>query len=126
MEARHAWCEAASGDSVTQAETWISLAIQIPLVGLFIYFSILLIDKFLKSIDSIVKSFAASIENITKTFVASADARDQAWRDFFNALRDNNNASIAHMAERFSTEIRAQGKEVAELRGVELRRDNKV
>ena len=106
---------------MTQAETWISLAIQIPLVGLFIYFSILLIDKFLKSIDSIVKSFALTVESITKAFVDSTDSRDQAWRDFFNAQREQNNAAISHMAERFSTEIRAIGKEVAEIRGIELR-----
>jgi hypothetical protein len=103
---------------MSQGETWISLAIQIPLVGLFIYFSILLIDKFLKSIESIVKTFGATVDSITKSFVESTDSRDQAWRDFFNSQREQNNAAIAHMAERFSTEIRVIGKEVAEIRGL--------
>jgi len=79
----------------TQAETWIGLAIQIPLVGIFVYFTLIIIDKFLKSIDT----------------------RDAAWREFFNTQREANNQSIASMAERFATEIRSLGKEIAELRG---------
>lgn len=78
-----------------QAETWIGLAIQIPLVGIFVWFSLQLISYFLKSIDT----------------------RDTAWREFINQQREANNAAIANMAERFATEIRSLGKEIAELRG---------
>lgn len=98
-------------------ESWISLAIQIPLVGLFIYFSITMIEKFLKSISDITKTFAASIEVINKSFVDSADKRDGAWRDFFNQQREANAQAIQNMAVRFSDEIRAIGKEVSEMRG---------
>lgn len=83
-------------------ETWIGLAIQIPLVGIFVYFTMNIIDKFLKSIDS----------------------RDQAWRDFINTQREANNAAIGNMAERFAGEIRSLGKEIAELRGT-IRNDFK-
>ena len=85
----------------TQAETWIGLAIQIPLVGIFVYFTLIIIDKFLKSIDT----------------------RDAAWREFFNTQREANNEAVKSMAERFSTEIRSLGKEIAELRG-SLRNDS--
>ncbi len=76
-------------------ETWIGLAIQIPLVGIFVYFTLIIIDKFLKSIDT----------------------RDAAWREFFNQQRQANNEAISNMAERFAGEIRSLGKEIAELRG---------
>lgn len=98
-------------------ESWITLAIQIPLVGLFIFFSMAMIDKFLRSISEITKTFAASIEAINKTFVESADKRDAAWRDFFNQQREANANAIQNMAVRFSDEIRNIGKEVAELKG---------
>ena len=79
-------------------EGWITLAIQIPLVGIFVWFSLQVITVFTKSID----------------------ARDQQWRDFFNQQREANNDAINNMAIRFSDEIRALGKEVAQLRGRSL------
>lgn len=77
------------------AETWLGLLIQIPLVGIFVWFSLQLITVFLKSID----------------------ARDAQWRDFFKQQQAANNEAIAHMAQRFADEIKAIGKEVAELKG---------
>ncbi|MBI5942885.1 MAG: hypothetical protein HY864_00835 [Chloroflexi bacterium] len=100
------------------AESWITLAIQVPLVGLFIAFSLMMIDKFLKSIQQLTAAFAASVEAVTKSFVESGDKRDAAWRDFFNQQREANNMAIQNMAVRFSDEIRALGKEVSELRGL--------
>ena len=80
-------------DPVT--EGWVALAAQVPLVGIFVWFSLQLISYFLKSIDM----------------------RDQAWREFMNQQRESNNAAIQNMASRFSDEIRTLGKEIAELRG---------
>ena len=79
----------------TTLEGWIGLLVQIPLVGIFVWFSLQLISYFLKSIDT----------------------RDQAWREFMNQQREANNMAIQHMATRFSDEIRALGKEIAELKG---------
>lgn len=81
---------------MTPALDYVGLLIQIPLVGIFVWFTLLIIDKFLKSIDT----------------------RDAAWRDFMNQQRQANNDAIANMAARFSDEIRALGKEVSELRGM--------
>lgn len=88
------------------AEAWLGLAVQIPIVGIFVWFSLQLISYFLKSIDE----------------------RDKQWREFLKQQADTtnvqmtqqreaNNAAIASMAARFADEIRALGKEVAELRG---------
>jgi hypothetical protein len=76
-------------------EAWVSLAIQIPIVGIFVWFSLQLISSFLKAIDQ----------------------RDKSWQEFLNQQRDADRASIANMAARFADEIRTLGKEVAELRG---------
>lgn len=103
--------------TTASVEAWISLAIQIPLVGLFIYFSIMVIDKFLKTLSELTAAYARSVETVSKSFVDSADKRDAAWREFFNSQREANNQSIQNMAQRFSDEIRTLGKEVAQLRG---------
>lgn len=103
---------------VQSIENWITLAIQVPLVGLFIYFSITMIGKFLESLDKSIKTFALTIEVITKTYTDSDDRRDGAWREFMNQQREANAAAISNMAQRFSDEIRALGKEIAELRGM--------
>ena len=79
----------------TGLEAWVGLAVQIPVVALFVWFSLQIISYFLKSID----------------------ARDEQWRIFFNQQREANNQSIQSMAARFADEIRVMGKEIAELRG---------
>lgn len=99
-------------------ESWITLGIQVPLVGLFIYFSITMIDKFLKSIDVLSKIFAETVTSITKTYTDSDDKRDTSWREFMNQQREANAVATSNMAIRFSDEIRALGKEIAELRGL--------
>ena len=80
---------------MTNAEPYIGLLIQIPLVGIFVWFSLKLIDMFLKSIDT----------------------RDGQWRSFMEQERKANAEALGYMASKFAEEIRAIGKEVAELRG---------
>ena len=77
------------------AEPYIGLLIQIPLVGIFVWFAL-----------ELIKSFNASI-----------DRRDAAWREFIKQQQQTNNEAIAHMAERFADEIRTLGKEVSNLHG---------
>jgi len=81
--------------TISNLEGYIGLLIQIPLVGIFVWFSLQLISTFLKSIDS----------------------RDAQWRLFMEQERKANAEALAHMAQRFSDEIRTLGKEVSELRG---------
>ena len=80
---------------------YIGLLLQIPLVGIFVWFSLDLISKFLRSIDN----------------------RDEAWRIFMRQEREANNAAISHMAARFADEIRIMGKEIAELKGTYARQE---
>ena len=88
------------------SDAWLSLAVQIPIVVIFVWFSLQLISSFLKS-----------IETLTASFVKSIDARDAAWREFFYQYRDANNATINTMATRFSDEVQLIGKQVSELSG---------
>jgi hypothetical protein len=76
-------------------EAWVSLAIQIPIVGIFVWFSLQIVSSFLRTLEQ----------------------RDKSWQDFLNQQREADRASIGAMAQRFADEIRALGKEVAELRG---------
>jgi hypothetical protein len=81
--------------TITNIEAYIGLLIQIPLVGIFVWFSLQLITIFLKSLD----------------------ARDVQWRSFMEQERKANQEAISHMSARFADEIRTLGKEVSELRG---------
>jgi hypothetical protein len=72
-------------------DAYIGLLIQIPLVGIFVWFSLKLIEVFLHSID----------------------ARDAHWKEFIKQEREANHAAIAHMAQRFADEIRVLSKEVS-------------
>ena len=83
------------GCMTPNVEAYIGLLIQIPLVGIFVWFSLQLISTFLKAIEQ----------------------RDQAWRDFLAQQRSYDREAIAHMAQRFSDEIRTLGAEVAQFRG---------
>ena len=92
-----------------EPDAWLSLAVQIPIVVIFVWFSLQLISSFLKS-----------IETVTASFVKSIDARDAAWREFFYQYRDatiNTLNTINTMATRFSDEVRLIGKQVSELSG---------
>jgi len=80
---------------MSNIEPYVGLLIQIPLVGIFVWFSLQLITIFLSFLD----------------------ARDQQWRLFMEQERRANHEAIANMAQRFGDEIRVLGKEVSELRG---------
>lgn len=75
-------------------DQYLGLLIQIPLVGIFVWFSLRLIDMFLKNLD----------------------ARDVQWREFMKQEREANHAAVAHMAERFAAEIRNLSDEIGEVR----------
>jgi hypothetical protein len=87
-------------------EAYIGLLIQIPLVGIFVWFSLQLISIFLKSMT-----------DLRNSFISSMDLRDREWRTYIDQERQANHDAIAHMAQRFADEIRVLAKEVAELRG---------
>ncbi len=76
-------------------DSYISLLIQIPLVGIFVWFSLRLIS----------------------IFMASLEKRDEQWRVFLEEQRQSSQDAIAYMAGRFADEIKVLGKEVAEIRG---------
>jgi hypothetical protein len=75
--------------------SWVSLATQIPLVGLFIWFSLRLITLFQSNLER----------------------RDKDWRAFLTEQRQENHASLAAMASRFSDEIHCLTSEVQQLKG---------
>jgi len=72
-------------------EPYISLLIQVPLVGIFVWFA----------------------QNMIKQFNDSIDKRDSAWREFLKEHTQSTNAAIGRIAE----EVKTLGREVSELRG---------
>ncbi len=70
-------------------EPYIGLLIQVPLVGVFIWFALRLIS----------------------IFMAFLDKRDESWQAFLEQQRKQNNEVISNMASRFADEIRVMGKE---------------
>ncbi len=77
-------------------EPYIGLLIQVPLVGVFIWFALRLVS----------------------IFMASLDKRDESWQAFLEQQRKQNNEAISNMAARFADEIRVMGKELSEIKGM--------
>jgi Na+/phosphate symporter len=73
------------------AESYISLLMQIPLVGMFIWFTI----------------------RQNHDFLSAMEKRDEQWRVFLKAQTDSRNDAIARIAE----EVKNLGREISELRG---------
>lgn len=79
----------------SNVEAYIGLLIQVPLVGIFVWFSL----------------------TVIKIFLTSLDKRDEQWQSFLEEQRKSYHDAIQGMASRFGDEIRVLGKEVSELRG---------
>lgn len=79
----------------TNIEAYIGLLIQVPLVGIFVWFSLTLI----------------------RYFLAYLEKSDATWQAFLEEQRQSCHDAISGMVARFGDEIRAVGKEVAEQRG---------
>ena len=59
-------------------ETYIGLLIQVPLVGVFIWFALRLVDTFLKTLE----------------------ARDKQWQEFLTQQRKETNEAMTNLATR--------------------------
>ncbi len=75
---------------------YISLLVQVPLVGIFIWFTLKIVDRFLKTLEQ----------------------RDIQWQAFLTQQREETNKSLADLAARLGDEIRATAIEVARINGV--------
>lgn len=74
-------------------EPYLSLLIQIPLVGIFVWFSLQLITVFLKAIET----------------------RDAYWRAWLEQERKSNQEAIQSMASRFANEIHALSQRIDDM-----------
>jgi uncharacterized metal-binding protein len=77
-------------------ETYIGLLIQVPLVGVFIWFTLKIVDR----------------------FMASLDARDKQWQDFLAQQRKETNEAMTSLATRLGEEIKSVTNKVAEFNGI--------
>lgn len=76
---------------VTNIETYLGLLIQVPLVGMFIWFTL----------------------RQNKDFLTAMEKRDEQWREFLREHTDSTNAAIGRIAE----EVKLLSREVSEMRG---------
>lgn len=70
------------------SEVWINLLMQVPLVGIFVWAMLMLIEK-------MNKFQAAMMEQWDK----KQAERDQIWRRFLEEQREVNNAALARIAD---------------------------
>ncbi|KAA0266409.1 MAG: hypothetical protein EDM79_15690 [Chloroflexi bacterium] len=75
----------------TNIETYLGLLIQVPLVGMFIWFTL----------------------RQNKDFLTAMEKRDEQWREFLRDHTDSTNAAIGRIAE----EVKLLSREVSEMRG---------
>jgi len=83
-------------------QPYISLFVQIPIVFIFVWFSINMLDKFLRALEK-------RDEQLAK--------RDEQFQVFLEQQRKSSFDAMGHMTGRFADEIKALGKDIAELRG---------
>ena len=76
-------------------ESYFSLLVQVPLVGIFVWFALKLINSFQTSLEK----------------------RDTQWQAFLEEQRTTFHDALTTMGGRFGDEIRNLAKEVAELKG---------
>lgn len=74
---------------------YLGLLIQVPLVGVFIWFALRLVSMFLDSLEK----------------------RDLQWQNFLKEQREATNTSMSNLAARLGDEMKEISKEVSELRG---------
>ena len=77
-------------------ESYIGLLIQVPLVGIFIWFTLKIVDR----------------------FMASLDKRDLQWQEFLSQQRKETSEAMTALAARLGDEIKAIASEVARFNGV--------
>jgi hypothetical protein len=75
--------------------SYLGLLVQVPLVGIFVWFSLKLVGLFL----------------------AALDKRDEQWQQFIAQQQAMAQEATRNMAVRFADEIRVLGKEISELKG---------
>jgi len=85
----------------TSVENYLGLLIQIPLVGIFVWFSLKLISQFLEHLRDQRLAYLKNLEDQTV-----------AWRTFIEQERKASHEALAHMAQRFADEIRALAKTI--------------
>jgi len=78
------------------ASDYISLLVQVPLVGIFIWFTIKIVDRFLKTLEQ----------------------RDIQWQAFLTQQREETSKAMADLAIRLGDEIKATAIEVARFSGI--------
>ena len=93
-------------------DQYISLLVQVPLVGIFIYFTLRLISI-----------FNATIEKRDDAWQTAIEKRDQEWRIFLSEQRTASNETIVALGARFGNEIKDVGEKVATLTGILLAHD---
>jgi hypothetical protein len=82
------------------AEAWVSLLIQVPLVGIFVWFTL----------------------QLTKNYQSSQEKRDTEWRDFLREQREQGNNAIGRLAE----EIKCLNGGVTEVKTLIQNHDSRV
>lgn len=75
---------------------YIGLLIQVPLVGVFIWFALKIMDRFLASLES----------------------RDKQWQEFLAAQRKETSDAMVALAARLGDEIKQLSSEVSKFNGV--------
>lgn len=77
------------------SDAYIGLLIQVPLVGVFIWFALKLVSIFMESLEK----------------------RDVQWQNFLREQREATTVAINSLGARMGDEIKALSREVYELRG---------
>lgn len=77
----------------------LSFLLQIPIVGIFVYFVLRYSDAQRKNATEQTRIFAETIDAIVKRLAEESIARDQTMRDYISSARDQDRGVIAQTNE---------------------------
>lgn len=98
---------------------YIGLLIQVPIVGIFIFFTLKLIGIFMTALTQ----FQEAQKQRDAQWENALIQRDEQWQDFLKEQREITNNAITSLAARLGEEIKNVAQEVAKLEGLMLAHD---
>ncbi len=99
---------------------YIGLLIQVPLVGIFIYFTLKLINIFMAA----QAEFLKTLQQQNEKWEHATKQRDEQWQTFLREQRDTTNEAMVSLAARLGDEIKNIAQVVARLEGMMLEHDS--
>lgn len=106
----------------TTIEPWVNLLIQVPLVGIFVWFTLTIMARFQDAQEKRDTAFLAAQKERDVTFLNAQKERDTSWQEFLKEQRAASNQVLGQVV----TEIKQVAAELNAVKGMIMVHDQRV